>query len=64
MDRATGLVLGAAKMRTLFKKFLAFEKTHGDESQVENVKRKAADFVEKKRSEMTTTGDDAAEEDE
>ena len=61
LDRATGLVLGAAKMRTLFKKFLAFEKAHGDESQEEKVKRKAAEFVEKKRSELLNAGDDDAE---
>ena len=61
LDRATGLVLGAAKMRTLFKKFLAFEKAHGDESHEEKVKRKAAEFVEKKRSELMNAGEDDAE---
>ena len=42
-------------MRTVFKKFLAFEKDPGSEADVEKVKAKAAEFVEKKRTEMQSS---------
>lgn len=64
LNRAAALRLGAAKMRTVFKKFLAFEKTHGSEADVEKVKTKAAEFVEKKRTEMQSTSQKEEDEDE
>ena len=62
LERAAGLRLGAAKMRAVFKKFLALEKSHGDAAGVERVKRMAVDFVESKRNEMVAeTGADEDE---
>ena len=66
LNRAATLSLGAAKMRTIFKKFLAFEKTHGSGEEVEAVKTMAAQFVEKKRNEMQSSSkadDDNEDED-
>ncbi|KAM0978105.1 hypothetical protein ACFX2I_014037 [Malus domestica] len=44
-ERATSLSLPAKKMKFLFKKYLAYEKSRGDEK-IEYVKRKAMEYVE------------------
>ncbi|XP_078180965.1 RIBOSOMAL RNA PROCESSING 5 isoform X4 [Carex rostrata] len=45
-ERATSLILPAKKMKFLFKKYLDFEKSQGDEERIEHVKRKALEYVE------------------
>jgi len=45
-ERVTCLALPARKMKTLFKRYLEFEKDHGDEKHNEHVKSKALEFVE------------------
>ncbi|XP_050226780.1 rRNA biogenesis protein RRP5 [Mercurialis annua] len=45
-ERATSLSLPAKKMQFLFKKYLEFEKSNGDEGQIESVKKKAMEYVE------------------
>ncbi|CAL9060989.1 unnamed protein product [Musa banksii] len=45
-ERATCLSLPPKKMKFLFKKYLDYEKAHGDEDTVEHVKRKALEYVE------------------
>ncbi|XP_020532096.1 rRNA biogenesis protein RRP5 [Amborella trichopoda] len=44
-ERATCLTLPPKKMKFLFKKYLTYEKSHGDESRVEYVMKKAMEFV-------------------
>ncbi|MCL7028348.1 hypothetical protein MKW94_013557 [Papaver nudicaule] len=44
-ERATSLSLPAKKMKFLFKKYLDYEKSCGDEERVEYVKEKAMEFV-------------------
>lgn len=45
-ERATSLSLPPKKMRLLFKRWLEYEKRHGDGASVEHVKRRALAFVE------------------
>ncbi|CAN6577203.1 unnamed protein product [Malus baccata var. baccata] len=45
-ERATSLSLPAKKMKFLFKKYLAYEKSCGDEEKIKYVKRKAMEYVE------------------
>ncbi|XP_068652858.1 rRNA biogenesis protein RRP5 isoform X2 [Aristolochia californica] len=45
-ERATCLSLPPKKMKAIFKKFLEFEKSFGDEERVEFVKKKALEYVE------------------
>ncbi|KAF9593318.1 hypothetical protein IFM89_021487 [Coptis chinensis] len=45
-ERATSLSLSSKNMKSLFKKYLEYEKGHGDEDRVEYVKRKAIECVE------------------
>ncbi|WOL03965.1 rRNA biogenesis protein RRP5 [Canna indica] len=45
-ERATCLSLPPKKMKFLFKKYLDYEKAHGDDSTIEHVKQKALEFVE------------------
>ncbi|KAJ4970564.1 hypothetical protein NE237_003663 [Protea cynaroides] len=45
-ERATSLSLPPKKMKFLFKKYLEYEKSNGDEERVEYVKRKAMEYVE------------------
>ncbi|KAJ3670185.1 hypothetical protein LUZ60_010509 [Juncus effusus] len=45
-ERATCLSLPPKKMKFLFKKYLEYEKTQGDEERIEHVKSKALEFVE------------------
>ncbi|KAF5737374.1 protein RRP5 isoform X2 [Tripterygium wilfordii] len=45
-ERAISLSLPPKKMKFLFKKYLEFEKSSGDEKQVEYVKQKAMDYVQ------------------
>ena len=40
--------LSSKKMKFIFKRYLEFERKHGDDLSVENVKTKAMDFVESK----------------
>lgn len=44
-ERAISLSLPPKKMKFLFKKYLEYEKSMGDEEQVESVKRKAIEYV-------------------
>lgn len=46
-ERATHLELPPRKMKFLFKRFLEYEKAHGDGEGVERVKRRALEFVER-----------------
>ncbi|KAF9588111.1 hypothetical protein IFM89_007587 [Coptis chinensis] len=45
-ERATSLSLSSKNMKSLFKKYLEYEKGHGDEDRVEYVKRNAIECVE------------------
>ncbi|MBA0650878.1 hypothetical protein Goklo_018256, partial [Gossypium klotzschianum] len=45
-ERAISLSLPPKKMKFLFKKYLDYEKSRGDEERIESVKRKAMDYVE------------------
>lgn len=45
-ERAISLSLPLKKIKFLFKKYLAFEKTLGDEERIEYVKRKAMEYAE------------------
>ncbi|XP_072958510.1 rRNA biogenesis protein RRP5 isoform X2 [Typha angustifolia] len=45
-ERATCLSLPPKKMKFLFKKYLEYEKTQGDEDRIEHVKSKALEYVE------------------
>lgn len=47
LERAIVQSIPMKKMRTLFKKYLAFEEQHGDEASVLKVKAMAANYVEK-----------------
>ena len=49
-ERATSLQLPAKKMKFLFKRYLEYEREHGDENTVAHVKQRAMDFVEKNSS--------------
>lgn len=46
LERATHLNLPPRKMKILFKRWLDYEKTHGDDSAVDHVKQRAREFVE------------------
>lgn len=48
-ERTICLELPVKKMKFLFKKYLEFEKSHGDEERVEYVKAEALKFIEKTR---------------
>ncbi|KAK6941973.1 S1 domain [Dillenia turbinata] len=45
-ERALSLSLPPKKMKFLFKKYLEYEKSHGDEERVDYVKRKAMEYAE------------------
>ena len=45
-ERATHMQLPPKKMKFLFKRFLDFEKSHGDTAGVEHVKQAAREYVE------------------
>ncbi|KAK7392757.1 hypothetical protein VNO78_21204 [Psophocarpus tetragonolobus] len=45
-ERAVSLSLPPKKMKFLFKKYLDYEKSQGDEERIESVKRKAMEYVE------------------
>jgi len=47
-ERAVSLVMNSKKMKFLFKRYLDFEETYGNESTVEAVKKKALEYVENK----------------
>ncbi|CAL0321523.1 unnamed protein product [Lupinus luteus] len=46
-ERAISLSLPAKKMKFLFKKYLEYEKSQGDEERIESVKGKAMEYVER-----------------
>lgn len=45
-ERATHMQLPPKKMKFLFKRFLEFERSHGDAAGVEHVKQAAREYVE------------------
>ncbi|XP_074591876.1 rRNA biogenesis protein RRP5-like [Curcuma longa] len=45
-ERVTCLSLPPKKMKFLFKKYLEYEKAHGDEETIEHVKKRALEYVE------------------
>ena len=45
-ERATHMQLPPKKMKFLFKRFLDYEKAHGDAAGVEHVKQAAREYVE------------------
>ncbi|KAL3569243.1 hypothetical protein D5086_029133 [Populus alba] len=45
-ERAISLSLPPKKMKFLFKKYLEYEKSYGDEKQIESVKQKAMEYVQ------------------
>ncbi|KAG0628431.1 hypothetical protein M758_1G025900 [Ceratodon purpureus] len=47
-ERVICLELPPRKMKFLFKKYLDYEKAHGDEERIEHVKRKAMEYVDTK----------------
>ncbi|KAL2664252.1 hypothetical protein AAZV13_02G147900 [Glycine max] len=49
-ERAVSLSLPPKKMKFLFKKYLYYEKSQGDEERIESVKRKAMEYVESTRA--------------
>jgi rRNA biogenesis protein RRP5 len=58
-ERATHLALPPKKMKFLFKRYLEYEKMHGDDAGVEHVKKAAMEFVE--RAMATNNGGGGAE---
>lgn len=46
-ERATSVALPPKKMKALFKRYLEYEKAHGDADSVEHVKARALAFVER-----------------
>ena len=48
LNRVIHMKLSAKKMKFFFKKFLDFEKSHGDDKHIEYVKKKAFEYVESK----------------
>ncbi len=48
--RICGLPLSSKKMKFFFKRYLAYEKQHGDATQVEHVKELARTYVQQKMS--------------
>lgn len=48
LDRVIHMKLSAKKMKFFFKKYLDFEKSHGDNKHAEYVKKKAFEYVESK----------------
>ena len=48
LERCITLQLPAKKMKTLFEKFQAFEKLHGDQTRLDYVRLKALEYVEAK----------------
>ncbi|CAH1239583.1 PDCD11 [Branchiostoma lanceolatum] len=53
-DRVTALNLSTKNMKGFFKRYLEFEKKHGDENTVSVVKRKAMEYVEAKVGDVST----------
>lgn len=49
-NRIVGLGLTVKRMKFIFKKFLDFEKIHGDEDLIEKVKEVASKYVESNNS--------------
>lgn len=49
-DKALACKLSSKKMKFIFKKYLEFEKRHGDETTVESVKKMAEEYVQEKAS--------------
>ncbi|CAG9128103.1 unnamed protein product [Plutella xylostella] len=47
LERMTSLKLPARKMKVLFKKWIEVEEKFGDEKQIESVRQKAMEFIEK-----------------
>ena len=47
-ERCVTLSVSPKNMKFFFKRFLQFEKDHGDEKSVEEVKRKAREYVASK----------------
>ena len=47
-DKAVACKLPSKKMKFIFKKYLEFEKRHGDETTVEGVKKLAEEYVQDK----------------
>lgn len=45
-ERATHLALPPKKMKFLFRRYLEYEKAHGNAAHVEHVKQAARDYVE------------------
>ena len=48
LNRVIHMKLSAKKLKFFFKKFLDFEKSHGDDKHIEYVKKKAFEYVESK----------------
>ena len=49
-ERVVSLNLSPKKMKTFLKRFLQFEKQHGTQENVENVKNIAKEYIERKNS--------------
>lgn len=47
LERMTSLKLPARKMKILYKKWIEVEEKLGDEAQVETIRQKAMEFIEK-----------------
>ncbi|XP_074274276.1 rRNA biogenesis protein RRP5-like [Silene latifolia] len=45
-ERATSLSLPPKKMNFLFKKYLGYEKSVGDEERIEHVRQKAKEYID------------------
>ncbi|XP_035696385.1 protein RRP5 homolog isoform X2 [Branchiostoma floridae] len=54
-DRVTALHLSTKNMKGFFKRYLEFEKKHGDDDTVSAVKRKAMEYVEARVGDVGTT---------
>eukprot|EP00058_Branchiostoma_floridae_P028374 XP_002613865.1 hypothetical protein BRAFLDRAFT_119888 [Branchiostoma floridae] len=54
-DRVTALHLSTKNMKGFFKRYLEFEKKHGDDNTVSAVKRKAMEYVEARVGDVGTT---------
>ena len=61
-DRLVGLHLQPKKMKAIFKRYLDFETSHGDQQGVDRVRKKALEYVESKFGAAAASAQDGNDE--
>ena len=61
-DRLVALHLQPKKMKAIFKRYLDFETSHGDQQGVDRVRKKALEYVESKFGAAAASGQDGNDE--